>query len=95
MKNEKTYCNAISIKSHTFADGNEVLNLYVRADKLREFLDEHEDDKGAVRLVIGRRKEPDKYENTHSIWKDTYQPKQKPLQKPADDGPFANNAPPF
>lgn len=86
-----TYC-----RSKTFADGGEIVKLSIHADKFIEFLRDHADEKGWVRLEIIKRREP-KDDITHSVRLDTWKPTRRddppPKQAPAptdakDDLPF-------
>jgi len=100
MATEKQYLNGVWIRSHRFADGNEILNISISRDKVDEIcaeLKKHGAATGWARLCIAQRKTPDK-KSTHSIFFDSYTPKpatrtaptsaQAQAQKRFDDVPF-------
>ena len=73
----RTFVNAIDIKTHTFQDGNMVLNCGINLERFIAELKPHVNAKGWVNVTIGKRKTPSQYGQTHSMYLDQ--------RKPADD----------
>lgn len=88
-----------SAKEHVFPNGGDVLNV----DLLVSDLDKIKNERGYARITLSRNKEVDKYNNTHSIYENTWKPsgekKTAPVAKmpvkakekdafPSDDLPF-------
>jgi len=90
---EKQYVNGIYIKEKVFADGGSLLNISISKAAIKEFA-ENLDDKGYAKITIAKRKEADKYGNTHYSYYNSYEPKQtQPETNPVlgnetDDMPF-------
>ena len=90
MSNERkelVFCG--SGKTHTFNDGNKVLNLFVCLDDIP---DEHtfttRNEKKCVRLNIRRRKEPDAQGNEFFVVVDTYKIQQSATPQNSGNDPF-------
>jgi len=72
---EKQYVNGIFIKEKTFPDGGSLLNISISKAAIKEFA-ENLDEKGYAKITIAKRKEADKYGNTHYGYYNSYEPKQ-------------------
>lgn len=70
---EKKYVNGIFIKEKVFNDGGTLLNVALSESLLSEMIVNIK--KGYCRIVIAKRKEADKFGNTHYAYYDTYEPK--------------------
>lgn len=88
MPEPKIYVPRSSAREHVYANGGKILKLSFKAADLREFLNQHVNDKGYVNLIVAERKEMGQYGDTHSVYLDTWKPKAKEPGQPA-----ANPAP--
>jgi|TARA_R110000824_G_scaffold50898_2_gene141909 hypothetical protein len=66
-----------SAKKRTFPNGGSILNLGVKADDLRAFIDAHTNKRGYVQITIKERKETGPYGDTHYVVLDTWEPTPK------------------
>lgn len=73
---EKKYVG--SGKEKVFNDGGSIVNISLKASDLKGLVNE----KGYIRLTVAKRKEEDKYGNTHTVYDDGYRP------QPKDADPF-------
>lgn len=82
---EKTYCNAVIIKSKRFDDGGEVLKASIKVEDMIAFLNQYASN-GWVNVDITRRREPGgpKKDVTHSVVLNTW----KPSEHGSDKAPF-------
>lgn len=71
---EKQYVNGIFIKEKTFSDGGSLINVSISKAALKEFA-ENLDEKGYAKITIAKRKEADKYGNTHYSYYNSYEPR--------------------
>jgi hypothetical protein len=76
-KKEKKYLNGVFIREKVFDNGGEILKLSVLGDQFMRQLKEIMEEKGNVNinLVISRRKEVTDTGISHSMYVDTYEPK--------------------
>ena len=74
---EKKYINGVFIREKVFDNGGEILNLSVLGDQFMRQLKDIMVEKGNVNinLVISRRKEVTDTGISHSMYVDTYEPK--------------------
>jgi len=74
---EKKYLNGVFIREKVFDNGGEILNLSVLGDQFMRQLKDIMVEKGNVNinLVISRRKEVTDTGISHSMYVDTYEPK--------------------
>lgn len=74
---EKKYINGVFIREKVFDNGGEILKLSVLGDQFMRQLKEIMEEKGNVNinLVISRRKEVTDTGISHSMYVDTYEPK--------------------
>jgi|TARA_R110001599_G_scaffold335104_1_gene551704 hypothetical protein len=79
-KQDPVYLHTSSCKKKTFANGGSILNVGVKADDLRAFIDAHTNARGFLNLVIKERREEGKYGDTHYVVLDTWEPKPKDQQ---------------
>ena len=78
MSDEKaTFIKGVWIREHTFQDGGSILNLSISAKTFSEQIATHTDEKGYVRLTIGKRRTPDEHGVSHFMKLDTFKPKSK------------------
>jgi hypothetical protein len=91
MPQEKIYA-PVSIKEIETQYGP-LLKLSFRADKLREFLDQHTNAKGYVNLNVSRRKELSQYGETHYATLDTWEPKGQQAERQASQRIASRPAP--
>lgn len=96
MSEPKQYVPKSKAKSHRFSDGNEIIRLGFHAASLIDFIKANTNGAGYINLVVSPRRETDQYGNTHSVYLDTWKPKQQGGQpapakrepsKPASDEP--------
>ena len=94
---EKKYLNGVFIREKVFDNGGEILNLSVLGDQFMRQLKDIMVEKGNVNinLVISRRKEVTDTGISHSMYVDTYEPKDyndtnnpKQDKKDTEDLPF-------
>lgn len=80
MAEKKNYIGG-SAREKTFDSGNSIINLSICLDDLMQ-LPKTQDKAGKayVRITIAPRREVGKYGETHSIYEDTYTPKQNASQ---------------
>lgn len=91
MAKEKIYINNLYIKSHEFQDGGSILKVSIPVKKFIEELQKHENKGGYVNIDICKRKQPDKYDNTHYAILNVYDPKIK--EEPETDFPKKEKKP--
>lgn len=78
---QKTYINGVWIEQKKFDSGGSILKLSVLPDKFIESLKSAKpNDKGYVKLVIARRKEVGKNNESHTLYVDDWQPKTQSAQ---------------
>jgi hypothetical protein len=87
-------------KMHVFQDGGHVINLMIKLEDLIGSSDGKVkplpvSEKGYIRIVLGERKEPDQFKNTHYIYKDTFVPKKKDDAPKGDSGDDKDDDMPF
>ena len=97
MSNPKTYVPKSKAKAVQTQYG-EILKLGFKSDVLIEFIQENTNSSGYINLDVSKRRQPDDYGNTHSIFLNDYQPAPKSEKRPAskpvnkttqeDDVPF-------
>lgn len=83
---EKIYVSGIWIKEHTFqSTGNTILKVGAKVSELVAFLESHADDDGYINMGISRRKTASDKGITHTVWLDTWKPKQQgqPIPTPS------------
>lgn len=73
QRTPKTYA-PMSAKARDTSAG-QFMNVSGKADKIIAFIQQHTNAKGYINLTIGQRRQPDEYGNTHSVWLDTWQPR--------------------
>lgn len=78
MPEKKTYVPKSSAKIVTFRDGGSLMKLSFQVDALIEFLKQHRNERGYINLNVTERKTPSQYGETHSVWLDTWKPRQGP-----------------
>lgn len=66
-----------SAKEHTFADGGKIIKLSAKADKLIAFIEANFNESGYINLVLASRREKGQYGDTHTVYLDTWKPKQR------------------
>lgn len=75
---DKVYVSGIWIKEHTFAStGNTILKVGAKVQELVDFLLSHADEQGYINMGISRRKTASDRGITHTVWLDTWKPKQQ------------------
>lgn len=73
---EKFYVNSVSVKTHTFPDGGELLKVGVKVDDFIAFLHANRKANGFVDLTVQKRASgPSQYGQTHSVCLDTFTPR--------------------
>jgi len=76
---EKIYIG--SGKEKVFPDGGSVINCMITLDGLNQIFKDHgfTTDKGVkkLKIIVGKRREPDQWGNTHSVEIDTWKPQQQ------------------
>tara|TARA_Y100001970_G_C14084224_1_gene776411 strand:- start:212 stop:493 length:282 start_codon:yes stop_codon:yes gene_type:complete len=85
MGEEKVYINGISIKEHTFGDGNSILKVAIHKDGIKQ-LEELTNEEGWVNVDIKSRREVSEKGQTHYMELNTYKPKQGQDRSPHDPG---------
>lgn len=75
MAEQKTYVG--NGKEKTFDNGGSLINFGLKLSDLQA----HVNEKGYVNLVIGKKKEVDKYDNTHAIWVNDFKPNKQEEKK--------------
>lgn len=110
MSDEQKIYAPASAKMVTFErTGNSILKLSFKADAFIAFINQRKNAKGYVNLGISKRKEVGKYGETHTVWLDTWEPKNlqsgdgtsppvaagKPDTKPAAPNPVDDDPVPF
>jgi len=85
MSNEKIYCG--SAKRKEFSDGGNIMNVSLDLDELNKRFKvygfETRAGKKIIKLKISKRREPDQYDNTHSVMIDTWKPENQESQTPS------------
>lgn len=76
MANEKQYIKNVSLKMKEFPNGGQQMNFSFNLEKFIEQCRAVVNEKGYVNLCISSRKEVGQYGDTHSLWVNTWQPKQ-------------------
>jgi hypothetical protein len=66
-----------SAKERVFGDGNSLLNISVNVDELASLPNV----KGYVNITVSKRREVDKYGNTHSLMLNEYKPSDAPRKE--------------
>ena len=84
MQGKKNYLNGAVIKEHAFDNGGKILKMWIKVDEFIAELKKIEK-KGSVNLVISKRLEVSKKGITHSMYEDTYKPKEIDRQVNNDD----------
>jgi hypothetical protein len=101
MAEEKQYAPGLYLRARSTQHG-EMLSVSIEASKFAEWMRQHQDERGNIRLTIAKRREPGgpKRDLTHNnAWLDTWKPTrqaeqparepEKPkLELPEDDVPF-------
>ncbi len=83
-------------KRRTFDNGGEIISITITLDGLKKYFDLYgfttDAGKKKIRLDVAKRREPDKFGNTHTVTVNTWKPdpEQKPKQGP-DQAPNAND----
>lgn len=83
-------------KRRTFDNGGEIISITITLDGLKKYFDLYgfttDAGKKKIRLDVSKRREPDKYGNTHTVTINTWKPdpEQKPKQEP-NQAPNAND----
>jgi hypothetical protein len=93
MAEQKTYIKGVKLVEKHFDSGSSILKMGIKVDTLIEQLNAMKNDKGYVNLGISIRKEPGQYGDTHSLWLDTWQPKQARADVPRSSNPASRYAP--
>jgi len=81
---KKNYLNGAVIKEHAFDNGGKILKMWIKVDEFIAELKKIEK-KGSVNLVISKRLEVSKKGITHSMYEDTYKPKETDRQVNKND----------
>jgi hypothetical protein len=68
---EKIYLKCIA-KEKVFDNGSSVMNIGIKAEDLKLFIEKHTNERGYVNLNIKRRKEVGQNGDTHTISLDTW-----------------------
>jgi hypothetical protein len=74
-----------------------MLSVSIEASKFAEWMRQHQDERGNIRLTIAKRREPGgpKRDLTHNnAWLDTWKPTRQ-AEQPARELPHDSDAPPF
>lgn len=71
---QKTFVNSMWFEEKTFNDGGSILKVDINAKDMVDFLKQHKNDKGYVKIVISKRKTPGEKGQTHYAYLDTWQP---------------------
>lgn len=66
---EKIYVGKAKI--HTFQDGSEIAKIWLTPDGL-EMINQNVGNSGGANLVLGEMRQPDRANNTHTLWLDDY-----------------------
>jgi hypothetical protein len=61
-----------SAKEKRFASGSSLVNIGVKAEDLRAFLDAYTNERGWLNLTVKERREVGKYGDTHMVTLDTW-----------------------
>ena len=78
-QNTRQYINGVWIEEKVFSDDSSILKLSVLPEKFIESLKAaKKNEKGYVKLVISKRRELGKNNETHTCYVDTWQPTNKP-----------------
>ena len=81
----RTYLDGAYATEKTFPDGGSLMKLKLKADRLRAFVDAHTDDKGYLRLVVSKRRQPSDKGETHTVYLDDWTP--DPSKRRGSDKP--------
>lgn len=81
-KKPKTYLKCFA-REHTFTNGGSVIKLSVNKEDFNKL----PDNKGYVRLIVSKKSAVDKFNNTHYVYLDEFEPKGK-SESGSSDLPF-------
>ena len=73
---QKTYAPGF-FKTKKWPDGNESFTYQFDAQRMLDFISQHTNSRGGISLNITKRREVGKYNETHSVSLDTWEPKAK------------------
>jgi hypothetical protein len=77
-----------SARKKSFPNGGSLLNIGVKAEDLRAFLDAHTNERGWLNLTVKERREVGKYGDTHMVVLDTWVAPSSPPTVDDSDIPF-------
>ena len=86
MATQKIYA-PLYAKEIEFKNGGTILKLGGKADKLVKWIASVQNEKGYIDLVVSRRKEVGQYGDTHSVYLDTWKPREEPADPPPQRSP--------
>lgn len=96
MNEPKKYVPKSSAKAVSFQSGGSLIKIGFNADMLIEFVKANTNDRGYINLVVAERREPSQHGDTHSVYLDTWKPKEggQKSARPAASTPPNRYAPP-
>lgn len=96
MAEQKQYVPKCGVKTVTFQDGGEMFKLNFHAETLINFVKANTNEKGYITFGMTERREPSQYGDTHSLWLDTWKPKEGGQRSaPRANSTPANQPPPI
>ena len=90
MATTKVYA-PLYAKEIEFTNGGTMLKLGGKADKIAAWIIANQNKKGYIDLCVSKRKEVGQYGDTHSVYLDTWKPKEEPSDPPTQRSPNDEN----